>query len=143
MLTGVEAKGIEVLTGTLATISCVVTGLTQALDSVSWEKPNDGGTINSNADGFIFDDGSQGFDGSSQTTTLTIPTNQNNADGTYKCVVTSNEHSKVDEETEVQSKVFSKLSTKLPIIDIHMESFKICFKLKCSNQLNVSLDCSL
>ena len=108
MSTGVEPKGSEVLSGTETTISCVVTGLTQPLNSVSWEKPNGGGTINSNTDSFTFDDGNADFGSNTQITTLTIPTTENNADGTYKCVVTSTEHNKQNDETNVESKVFSK-----------------------------------
>ena len=103
---GVEAKHSEVRSGNPATLQCVVTGLTEALQSVSWTTPNDD-TITATGSGYTFDAGN--YEDGSQTTTLTI--DQTAAtDETYMCVVSSTEHSKVDEETEVQSKVFSKWS---------------------------------
>ena len=100
----------EVLSGTLATLSCIVTGLTKTLESVSWENP-DGSSITASGNGFIFDDGSTNFDGSSQTTTLTIPTDQTIDDVTYKCVVQSEEHNVLGRKIDVHSKVFSKSTT--------------------------------
>ena len=109
-LSDVDVVNSEVLSGTLATLSCVVTGLTKTLESVSWEKP-DGSSITASGNGFIFDDGSTNFDDSSQTTTLTIPTDQTIDDVTYKCVVQSDEHNVLGRKIDVQSKVFSKLTT--------------------------------
>ena len=109
-LSDVDVVNSEVLSGTLATLSCVVTGLTKTLESVSWENP-DGSSITASGNGFIFDDGSTNFDGSSQTTTLTIPTDQTIDDVTYKCVVQSEEHNVLGRKIDVQSKVFSKLTT--------------------------------
>ena len=76
---GVTAKNSEVLSGTAASISCVVTGLTRQLDGVKWEKP-DGTFIDSNSDGYTFEDGASNFGSNTQTTVLTIPSDINIVD---------------------------------------------------------------
>lgn len=90
-----------------AKISCTVNGLTKALDGVKWKKPDDT-EITSGTDSFVIEDGS--LVGNSQTTILTVPAAANTADGTYKCLITSNEHDKTDDSTSVSLKVFSKFS---------------------------------
>jgi hypothetical protein len=105
----VEAKHSEVLKDTQATISCVVAGLTKQLDDVAWEKPNSGGTItNNNNEGYKIEVGTYQESSHSQTTILTIPTTENGADAVFTCVITSNEHKKTDDKTNVNSNVFSK-----------------------------------
>ena len=95
----------EQLTGTEATISCTVAGLTQALTAVKW-------TTSANADVMSLDKGytveAGSLEGAAQTTTLTIPTDKNTDDATYSCVFSSTEHGVTDQKTEVSSKVFSK-----------------------------------
>ena len=103
-----EAKHSEVLKDTQATISCVVTGLTKALDAVGWEKPSSGGAITDGTDGYEIDAGTYQSGSHSQTTILTIPTSANGADAAFSCVITSNEHAKTAEKTAVNSNVFSK-----------------------------------
>ena len=98
----------EQLKNTEAKISCTVNGLTKALDGVKWKKP-DGSEITSGTDSFVIEDGS--LSGNSQTTILTVPAAANTADGTYKCLITSNEHVKTDDSTSVSLKVFSKFSS--------------------------------
>ena len=85
----VTAVNKEQLTGTVATISCIVAGLTRKLDEVKWTK-SDNTDITSSQDGYTIDVGT--FSKDSLTTTLTIPADQNNQDTTYNCVITSNEH---------------------------------------------------
>ena len=92
------------------TISCVITGLTKQLDIVTWEKPDGGGVITHNMDGYKIEKGSYDSGSYSQTTVLTIPADKNTADSAYKCVITSNEHAVSAAKTEVHSNVFSKCS---------------------------------
>ena len=103
----VEAVDKEQLTGTVATLSCTVTGLTQKLDGVKWTK-SDNTEITSGADNFIIDTGDGSFNVDTRTTTLTVPAIQNNIDTTYNCLITSSEHGETDKKTVVNLKVFSK-----------------------------------
>ena len=96
------------LTNTQATISCVVSGITQQLNTVVWQKPNNGGTISHDVDGYKIVEGSYDSDTKSQTTILTIPADKNIADSVYTCVITSDEHGKSADPTSVNSNVFSK-----------------------------------
>ena len=109
-ISAVEAKHSEVLNGTQAKISCVVTGLTKKLDAVTWEKSDSGGAITHGTDGYQIDMGTYQDESNSQTTILTIPDASNRADAVFSCVITSNEHGKSDEKTAVNSDVFSKYS---------------------------------
>ena len=102
----VEAKHSEVLKDTQTTISCVVTGLTKKLDAVTWEKPDSGGDITDGTDGYQIDLGTYQDESNSQTTILTIPAAENRADAVFSCVITSNEHEKSAQKTEVNSKIF-------------------------------------
>ena len=107
MTSAVEARHSEVLKDTQATISCVVTGLTKQLDAVSWEKPNSGGAITHDVDGYQIDVGTYQDGFNSQTTILTVPAAVNGADAVFSCVITSNEHRKSAERFAVNSNVFS------------------------------------
>ena len=104
----VTAVGQEQLKGTLAKISCTVSGLTTALNDVKWTK-SDNSPITSGTDDFVIEDGS--LDGNSQTTILTVPAAANTVDTTYNCIITSNEHDKTDDSTPVSLNVFSKFSS--------------------------------
>ena len=110
LTSAVEARHSEVLKDTQATISCVVAGLTKQLDAVSWEKPNSGGAITHDVDGYQIDVGTYQDGSNSQTTILTVPAAANGADAVFSCVITSNEHGKSDQKTAVNSDVFSKYS---------------------------------
>ena len=101
----VTAVHKEQILGTVATISCTVTGLTKKLDEVKWTK-SDNSQITSGQGGFTIVDG--GFSGDSQTTTLTVGADQNNIDTSYNCLITSYEHDETDKSTAVNLKVFSK-----------------------------------
>ena len=103
----VEAKHSEVLKGTQSTISCVVTGLTKALDTVVWEKPSSGGAITNNVEDYKIEVGTYQESSHSQTTILTVPAAANSADAVFTCVVTSDEHKKTAHKTDVKSNVFS------------------------------------
>ena len=94
----------EQLTGTVATISCILAGLTRKLDIVKWTK-SDNTEITPGQDGYTIDVGT--FSGDSQTTTLTVGADQNTKDTTYNCVITSDEHAVKDMSTPVNLKVFS------------------------------------
>ena len=102
---GVQAAHREQLKDTEATISCIVTGLTKALDNVKWTKSDDS-TITSGSDDFTIDTGS--YSGGTQTTILTVPIAETDQDKTYKCLVTSSDHGETDKSTTVSMKVFSK-----------------------------------
>ena len=93
------------MTGTVATISCFVAGLTRQLDEVRWTK-SDNTDITSGQDGYTIGVGT--FSGDSQTITLTVAADQNTQDTTYNCVITSNEHGETDKSTSVNLHVFSK-----------------------------------
>ena len=110
-----QAKHSEVLKDTVATLSCEVTGLTKALDAVTWEKPNSGGVITNGVNDYQIDAGEYQEGTNSQTTTLTIPAaeNANEADSVYTCVIRSDEHGKTAESpqrTDVNLNVFSEYS---------------------------------
>ena len=98
----------EQLAGTVAILSCTVTGLTQKLDGVKWTKSDDSEITAGNAEGFTIETGDGSFNTNTQTTTLTVPAIQNNIDTTYNCLITSSEHGETDKKTVVNLKVFSK-----------------------------------
>ncbi|XP_063676931.1 mucin-17-like [Bolinopsis microptera] len=102
----VKAKGSEVLTNTEATISCVVSGLSQQLDAVTWKKPSSGGVITDGTDSYNIDIGTYDPGSNSQTTILTVPAGESTADALFTCVIQSDEHAKTSaspEETVVNS----------------------------------------
>jgi hypothetical protein len=105
LISGVTAVNKEQLTGTVATISCTVAGLTKALDEVKWTDKNNS-PISSGSGGYTIADGS--LTGNTQTTTLTVDQNQNNVDTTYNCLITSKEHAVTDKSTVVILNVYSK-----------------------------------
>ena len=93
------------LIGAPAEISCRVTGLTAALQTVKWEK-SDGTEVRmglhyiSNAG--IFDDGSQ-------TITLTVAGEVNTVDSTYNCLITpATQDDATKVSTGVTLNIFSK-----------------------------------
>ena len=102
MLTAVN---IEVLTGTTAKISCKVTGLTAALQTVKWEK-SDGTDVTSGVPGYTSNDGV--YDNGSQTTTLTVDGELNSVDSTYNCLITPSTPDYAGKNsTEVKLNIFS------------------------------------
>ena len=88
-----------VFIGTTAEISCNVTGLTGALQTVKWEK-SDGTDVTSDVPGYTSNDGV--YDNGSQTTTLTVDGELNTVDSTYNCLITP---STQDDATEVSTAV--------------------------------------
>ena len=95
----------EVLTATDATISCIISGITQKLDAVVWRK--DGTDVTSlSGSNYVVSAGTYGSN--SQTTTLTVKAAANTADLTYTCVITSNEHQETNKATSVKLNVFCK-----------------------------------
>ena len=105
----VEAKHSEVLKNTQATLSCVVSDLTEQLYTVVWEKPNGAGVVTNNEDGYLIEVGTYDSTTKSQTTVLTIPADNNTADSVYTCVVSPSEHEKIAYKSDVSSNVYSKL----------------------------------
>ena len=97
---------IEVEISTEATISCVVTGITQQLDAVVWTKGGADVTTLSEDNSYVVSAGTYGSN--SQTTTLTVKAAVNTADSTYTCVITSNEHQETNKATIVTLNVFCK-----------------------------------
>ena len=93
----------EIEKSTAATLSCTVTGLTEAA-IVVWKSSAGGSDIDSantraSDSGFVSSSNSQEF-------TLTVATSVTTADATYYCAVTSTEWSKTDEENAVVLNVF-------------------------------------
>ena len=108
MISAVEARQSEVLKDSQATISCVVTGLSKQLDAVSWEKPNSGGVIYHDVDGYQIDVGTYQDGSNSQTTILIVPAAANGADAVFYCILTFNKKRNFAERAAVSSNVFSK-----------------------------------
>ena len=114
----IEAKHSEVLKDTVATISCVVNGLTKQLEAVAWK--NSDGPVSHGTDvtnDYQIEEGSYGSN--SQTTVLTIPAIKNTVDAVYTCVIQSDEHGKTsgsEEEKSVNSDVFSEYLTNINLI---------------------------
>ena len=97
----VTAGNREVLSGTDAVvISCKVTGLTAALQTVKWLKTDGGTDVTTGETGYTSNIGS--LVGDSQTTTLTVASAQNTADSTYTCLITP---AAQDDATEVSTVV--------------------------------------
>ena len=94
------------MAGADATISCVVTGITQQLDAVVWRK---GGTDVTTLSGSNYVVSPGTYDSNSQTTTLTVKAAANTADSTYTCVITSDEWEITNRETSVILNVFGNL----------------------------------
>ena len=95
-------------TATDATISCIITGITEQLDTVVWTK--DGTDVTTlSADNYVVSPGT--YDSNSQTTTLTVKAAANTADSTYTCVITSQEHQETNKPTTVILNVFGKIES--------------------------------
>ena len=88
---GIQPINKEVLIATDATISCVITGITQQLDAVVWKKDGTDVTTLSGSN-YVVSAGTYGFN--SQTTTLAVKAAANTADSTYTCAITQQEVSK-------------------------------------------------
>ena len=106
VLPDVQSVNKEVEKDNDATISCIITGITQQLDTVVWTK--DGTDVTTvPGSNYIVSPGT--YDSNSQTTTLTVKAAANTADSTYTCVITSDEWLQADQETTVNLEVFCKL----------------------------------
>ena len=105
----VEAKHSEVLKNTQATLSCVVSDLTEQLYTVVWEKPSGADVVTHNVDGYLIEVGTYDSTTKSQTTVLTIPAENNTADSVYTCVVSPSKQEKIAYKSDVSSNVYSKL----------------------------------
>ena len=90
-------------TGTETSVSCVITGITQQLDSVVWRK--DGSDVTTlSEDNYVVSAGT--YSSNSQTTTLTVKAAVNTADSTYTCAITSDEWLVTNRQTDVILDVF-------------------------------------
>ena len=110
------------LTGTAATISCIVSGLTRELEKVVWTK-SDNTAITSGQDGYTIDEGTYDYEEHSQTTTLSVSADQNNQDAIYNCNIASHEHlDGADEHFDIYNSTTVRLN-------VFSKSFKNHFKL--------------
>ena len=100
----VQPTNKELEAGTDATVSCVISGLTQQLDAVVWSKDGTDVTTLTEDNSYVVSTGT--YSSNSQTTTLTVKAGVNTADSTYTCVITSNEWLETDKETPVVLNVF-------------------------------------
>ena len=102
-MSGLAVTNREVEKSTAATLSCTVTGLTEAA-TVVWKSSAGGSDIDSDNtkagdSRFVSSTNSQEF-------TLEVATSVTTDDATYYCAVTSTEWSKTDEENAVVLNVF-------------------------------------
>ena len=102
----VTPKPVEVEASTEAELSCVITGITQALTSVSWTDSSDQTLQNDNTN-YVIVEGTYIPDSNSQTTSLTV-INGVQTDTIFSCVVTSNEWNTNSQKTAVNFNVFGK-----------------------------------
>ena len=102
----IEAVSKEVEIRTDATLSCIINGITQQLDTVVWTKDGTDVTTLTEDNSYVVSAGTYGSN--SQTTTLTVKAAVNTADSTYTCVITSNEYQESNKETPVSLDVFGK-----------------------------------
>ena len=102
---GVDEKSSEVQSNMGATLTCIVTGLTQSLEAVVWKKDTvDITTLSDYSSNYILSKGS--VVGNSQTTTLKV-NDVGNADTDYVCVITSDEYGETEKKTIVKLGTFS------------------------------------
>ena len=106
----VEEKSKEVEENTSAVLSCVITGITEAV-TTTWTDSSDA-DLAGNSD-YSIDQGNYGSN--SQTTTLTV-TNGVSSDTTFSCKVTSTEWSKTDEATAVALNVYGMVDRKYSLL---------------------------
>ena len=100
-----ESVSKEVPSGEDVMLSCLVSGISQAVDSITWKKNGlDVTTISST--NYLVGDGS--FSDNSQTTTLEIKGAANTEDVTFTCDVDSNEWGYAGREAFASAFVFGK-----------------------------------
>ena len=87
-------------------MSCVVSGLTTVLDSVSW-KTSTGAPITSDVTNYVIEEGSLNDSDNSQTTVLTVVAGVS-TDQEYSCVVESQEWELTDQSQTVYLNVYGK-----------------------------------
>jgi len=105
----VEAKHKEVEHDTTTVLSCVISGITEALPAVSWTDSSSDTDLTDTSGVYTIDAGTYDGGTNSQTTTLTV-TNGVSADSTFTCKVESTEWTKVDDKTSVTLNVYGKFS---------------------------------
>ena len=103
-LSAIESTNKELEIGTDATVSCIISGITQQLNAVLWTKDGTDVTTLSEDNSYVVSAGTYGSN--SQTTTLTVKAAVNTADSTFTCVITSNEWLVSNRETNVVLNVF-------------------------------------
>ena len=94
---GTQPIGSEVQAGQKAIVTCLFTGLTQKLDSITWLKSD--GTPVSYLVNFEEEAGDYNDGTDSQTSTLTVPGTDNVEDSVYICQFTSTEWAIVDDRS--------------------------------------------
>jgi hypothetical protein len=101
----VQPTNKEVESGTEATVSCVISGITRQLDSVVWTM--DGTDVTTLSGGnYVVSEGT--YRSNSQTTILSVKADTNTADSVFNCVITSNEWLVFNKQTNVALNVFGK-----------------------------------
>ena len=103
-LSGVDKTDKEIGKDTAATLSCTVTGLTEAA-TVIWISATGGDSI-ADDDKYKATDGAYTEASNSQEFVLAVKASETTADKQYFCAVTSAEWLKVKAETAVDLKVF-------------------------------------
>ena len=96
----------EVEAGTDATLTCIVTGIGEQLNAVTWRKD---GTDVTTLSGDNYDVSAGTWGSNSQTTTLVVKAAANTVDSTYTCSITSFEWLEANKETTMSLNVFSKI----------------------------------
>ena len=107
-LSDVQAINKEVETGSETIITCIVSGITQQLNSVVWTKDGTDVTTLSEDNSYIVSAGTYGSN--SQTTTLTVKANVDTADSIFTCGISSNEWLVSNRQTSVRLNVYCKFS---------------------------------
>ena len=101
---GVEPVNTEVGISTESVISCIISGITQPVTSLSWTDDS-GTTLTNDTIAYFITDGVYNGGNNSQTTTLTVK-NGVTTDSIFSCVVTSDEWIVSNNSTEVVFNVF-------------------------------------
>ena len=101
----IEPISKEIEINTDAVISCIISGISQAVDSVVWKDSS--GTEVTGAN-YVAVSGTYDSLTNSQTTTLSVTASVNTEDKTYKCALNSTEWNVIGNETSVALDVICK-----------------------------------
>ena len=110
-MSDVQAINKEVETGSETIITCIVSGITQQLNSVVWTKDGTDVTTLTEDNSYVVSAGTYGSN--SQTTTLTVKAAVNTADSIFTCGISSDEWLVSNRQTSVRLNVFCKFKKML------------------------------